>query len=79
MLQIGCFNYIKARCTNCGTTVRFQSKSGSCEMKEYWIDHMPSGDIAGIRGDTEICDGCNQEVNISEPPLPKQDFSDLVY
>lgn len=39
---MGMFDYVRARCPNCGEIIEEQSKAGPCQLKDYNLYNAPA-------------------------------------
>ena len=62
---MGRFDSILIECPKCGTQIKFQSKAGLCELKEYDIQTVPDSIAGDIIGDEQDCPNCNATIKIA--------------
>lgn len=76
---MGMYNEISVPCKNCGKSVIFQTKSGSCTLSSFSIDDCPPSEFKGIMGDMVACEHCDTVMEIVDPSKEKnEDFSSFV-
>lgn len=57
---MGCYNTIIAKCPTCRGEIEYQSKGGSCELKEFNISEVPIEDALYIQDSSVRCSGCGE-------------------
>ena len=69
---MGCYNSILAKCKECGKTIEFQTKSGSCCQSEFNINDAPLQELQGVEGDLLTCEcGTNNKIVVREKIMHK--------
>lgn len=70
---MGMFDSVYANCPNCGKSLEFQSKSGSCLLRTYDVKSVPLCVVSGCNGDEQQCE-CGSLVKISVPMTQPQNI-----
>lgn len=55
---MGMFDSVYAPCPKCGTKAEFQSKSGSCTLRNYNLDDVPHNVVIDAAHSVEKCESC---------------------
>lgn len=61
---MGMFDTVCVTCPNCGETIKYQSKSGVCELKNYSQASVPPEVARGLDGKVETCGNCDVPVTL---------------
>ncbi len=69
---MGMFDTVVAVCPRCSGIVRFQSKAGECEMREYSVDRVPVPIANSLHGSTEKCDECSYAWTLNSAVMQRQ-------
>jgi len=64
------FDKVWVNCPNCNKLNELQSKGGPCMLKDYSLDSAPIQVLEDMVGDTNVCDGCYQEITITRSGRP---------
>lgn len=55
---MGMFDYVRARCPDCGEVIEEQSKAGPCQLKDYTLDNAPASVLEDMAQEEWWCNHC---------------------
>jgi len=57
---MGMYDSVMTKCPDCGTSVEFQSKAGTCNCCEYDVHEVPVEIAKDLENMTETCQQCGR-------------------
>lgn len=56
---MGMFDWVRARCPECGGEIEEQSKAGPCILADYTLDNAPASVLEDMAREEWFCTACD--------------------